>query len=310
MGFTRKSTLLNRRHVVGGGLASLLVSPAIAQDSDNLRSRFGNPTDIEWLDPMAPMANYERIRHLFQEPADVYELVKIIWERFDRSGDIRYGEWALSYSFMWWQTLPPGGQRIKAAQVGRILAEHYMRADDKGVVGPFWWTMFKGSEALARGVVDSLHMLREFIPMLDQVEERDPSYLYGAVHMVRAKLLAKLPPFPMSYGNVKKAAQMIERCREYNGDRVGLYYITRAEIELQLAGEQRALQTLDELQTLCPSNLFLGFNYEMGLFLADKFRQALAADKYDKYTWDPLLESIRELVDASYPPTPGCGSGG
>ncbi len=267
-----------------------------------------NQPSLDELDPRQQIAgNYHRLRNRFQVPDDVFQVALTLWGRYKRDGIKRYGEWALIYLLFWWQTLPPGKPRIQAAQIGQKLSKIYENNHPHEVVGPYWLATFFGSEGISRGPLNSINMIPTLSAKLDRASEIDSSYYYGSVHMVRAKMYIKLPPFPMSTGDLDKGLAELEKARQYQQGRFAMWYLVLAEAEHQRAGETAARDALARLSEVCPDNLVTAFVYEVSMFMAEKLAKALDDGRYNKYTYDPLLESIEELRGREIPFPGQCG---
>ncbi|RMF15457.1 MAG: hypothetical protein D6761_07815 [Candidatus Dadabacteria bacterium] len=254
--------------------------------------------ELDQYDPLAPASrsHYEYIRRWFETPTDAEHLVRALWQSYSDSGRFDHGHWALMYSQLWWQGLPAGEQRLRVSRIGRAMALKLMQAHPEHAAGPFWSAAFLGFDALVRGVLDSLNMIPEFFKLLDEAERRDPEYLLGTVWLAKAKAYIKLPPFPMSIGSVKKGVAYLEKARPLQEPAYGLWHITRAEAELATSGEAAALKALDGLSNVCPPDMQSIYTYEISAWFAGKFRNVVANGTYNKYTWDPMLESALPLL--------------
>lgn len=290
-------------------LLAVALAPGLADaDFRKIRAAVTKLGGAEALNPYKPIDDtYGKVRALIAEPSDVRAFVRILWNRYDETGEVRYGDWALQYIFMWWLTLPPDDARGEAAELGRKLAQAFSSLHPAHPAGPFWGSIFYGFEGLSEGVLATLHKLPTFVKMLRATQEADPDYFYGAAKLIEAKMYATLPPFPLSFGNVTRAAALLEETRERHHDVFALWHIVRAEVAYQQHGTQAALEALEGVAQICPTNFITAYNYEMGRYLAEQFRQKLRAGTYHKYGWDPLLVSILPLTERDYSFPEHCG---
>lgn len=292
--------MISRRSLVG--LAGLTAG-ALA-----IRPQIIFADTLAEMDPFAPLKldAYLRLRKLMQQPTDGEALVKNLWERYVQTGKFDYGHWAVCYSQLWWQAHPPGKDRLRVSQIGRAMAEKLRTDFPAHPAGYFWSAAHMGFEALVRGVLDSLNMIPQFFNLLDEAEARDPGYLLGSVHLAKAKAYLKLPSFPMSIGSVDKGLAQLEKAKPYQEKRYALWYIVLAEAEMQRQGKEAALQALHGLDQVCPQDMQSQYTFEISTLFAEKFRHSVATGKYNKYTWDPMLESIIELRDRQVTIAKGC----
>ena len=292
-----------RRRPLLGGLATTAASLALPRIGE--ASLLNVPLDH--LDPFGPPdLYYDKLRSAFNRPKDAADLAKRLWAEFNRTGNGNYGHWAIMYIQLWWQSLPGDQGRIRASKIGKAMADKLTVAMPESAAGPYWSAVFFGFEALVRGVLDSLQMVPDFLRKFDEAQQRDPSYLMGSVYMAKAKAYTKLPAFPMSVGSLDKAFEYLDKAKPFQAERYAYFYIVLAEAELQRNGPEAALAALEGIKNVCPSDVQSRYTYEMANILAEKLRAALAADTYNRYTWDPLLEPVMELKERKFVPPKLC----
>lgn len=304
--------LLKGLGILGLGAGTGLFVPGLPRAASTVAE-----IPLDRLDPFGPPGeNYDRMRGWFSEPADVSRIIRRLWVSHQEGGGLEHGLWALSYAFLFWQTAASSSQRLKIARAGLKMARSIEREHPGEVTGLFWSAVFYGSVGLSRGHLDALQMLPEFERRLTQVEEIQPDFFYGSAHLLKAKMYTKVPPFPVSIGNMQKGYEYLEKARPYQEGTYAIWYLVLAEAEYLTKrreegpekGREAAFAVLDRIESeVCPVDVTTRYTYEMAAYVAGKFREAVApGGKYDKYTWDPLLEPITELRTRIYRPKQIC----
>jgi len=301
----RRRTGFSRRTVLGAGGATLAAAlvPARLWAADTAAS-----IPLDDLDVFGPpVGPYERIRALFQVPEDVETLVKRLWGAYMDGGRPDYGHWALSYNYLWWQTLPQQVDvRVRVARIGQKMSAKYDADHPAKPEGVYWSAVFLGLEALTKGVLNSLQMVPEFIARLDASIARDASYLHNAAEWAKAKMYFKRPPFPMSVGSMRKGYEILEKADPADERAYALYAVLRAEAAYMADGRAAAARELKRLDDVCPRDMITRYTYELSAYLGERLLAAADAGTYDKYTWDPLLEPVLALRDRAFQPKQIC----
>ncbi|RMF18758.1 MAG: hypothetical protein D6761_01845 [Candidatus Dadabacteria bacterium] len=289
----------------------LLVCPALPANAQptfartpasEFERRIATIGGVDALNPMAPdPARYRVLKRLIEKPDDALAAVDRLWLEYRATHRPVYADWALQYGLLWWQSLPDGADRAEAAALLQKLAAQLSREQPDHPAGPFWFAMFYGLEGLARGVLNALHMLPTFKDLLDRASTVSRDYFFGAIQTIQAKMYIKLPPFPVSYGDIDKGLALLEAGRLQQESVISLWHITRAEALYLKEGPEAALVALEGIQKICPRDLLTAYNYEVGMFLAERFREAIANHTYNRYTWDPLLASVQPLHARDWP---------
>lgn len=262
---------------------------------------------LSWLDPFAPPdEHYEELRPLFQKPQDIEGIIQRLLRAYQEKGDTRYLIWSLSYTFLLWQSVPQGEERIRVSLLGGKIVEELTKRMPDSYIPAFWGAVFMGTLGLSRGVLNTLQLVPEFIKRLKRVEEAAPRYFYGSASLLLAKMYIKLPPFPLSLGNLPLGMEYLEKARPYQEKRYALWYVVKAEGEYLLYGKEKAFATLAGLAEVCPVDVTTRYTYEMAMYLSERFREAVESGTYDKYLWDPLLEPITPLLKKQYNPPRFC----
>lgn len=296
---------LNRRRLIGAGVAGLTAAawPRLLWAADTAAT-----IPLDDLDVFGPpVGAYERIRALLQVPDDVETIVKRLWGAYMEGGRPEYGHWALSYNYLWWQTLPQQVDvRVRVARIGQKMAAKYDTDHPSKPEGAYWGAVFLALEALTKGVLNSLQMVPEFIARLDASIARDRSYLYNAADWAKAKMYFKLPPFPMSIGSMRNGYEILNQIDPANERTYALYAVLRAEAALMTEGREAAVRELKRLDDVCPVDVITRYTYELSAYLGERLLAAVDAGSYDKYVWDPLLEPVLVLRDRVFQPKQLC----
>ena len=71
--------------------------------------------------------------------------------------------------------------------------------------------LYAGAEALTRGVLEALQLIPENQARLERVERDHPGYFYGSPALIVGKGYIKVPPFPLSVGNIAKGIAFLRK---------------------------------------------------------------------------------------------------
>jgi len=262
---------------------------------------------LEWLDPFGPpRLHYDQLRPLLKKPEDIEAIITRLLSAYRGTHKEKYLLWSLSYAFLLWQSVPRGQERVRVSLIGTRLVGELSQTSLPPHIPAFWEAVFMGTLALSQGILNTLQYVPEFIKRLKKVEESAPSYFYGSSALLLAKMYIKLPPFPLSLGNISMGMEYLEKARPYQERTYALWYVVKAEGEYLLYGKERAYATLDQLREVCPVDVTTRYTYEMAIYLSERFREAIETGSYDKYLWDPLLEPITPLIEKGYTPSRFC----
>ena len=98
--------------------------------------------------------------------------------------------------------------RLPLFDKGKALAERATKANSNKPEGFYWIAANIGKAGLDRGILNSLMNVKPMKAALDRVLAIDPSY--SDAHRVLADLYAKVPGWPLSIGDSKKAVAHAE----------------------------------------------------------------------------------------------------
>lgn len=249
-------------------------------------------TSIRW--PLAELSSYTQVREALYTPALARTVVERLWKGYQQTGNPRYGEWSQVWAYIWWRCLPNGPERVQAAQLGQKLSQSYIKKHPQLVAGHQWQAIHTGTEILARGVLDGLHLVPALRRDLERSIAIDPTYFYGLPSLILAKVLVKLPPFPVSVGDPVKARAMLEELRPLCEGKFAIWYLFLAEAELLAHGPTAMDAVLDRMAPeVKPVNLATRYLLESGLQDAEMLKQRVRQANWNRYTWDFLLEPAR-----------------
>ncbi len=280
--FKRRTALL-----ASGAAAAQAVLPSRARSSVA-------DLPVDSFDPMRPLDHlYEQIRPALFDQQFAQAVVERMWRQFKSTGDPRYAEWAMMYTYNLWRMVPLGQPRARTARIGLRMAGEFKNARPNSVVGPFWSAIYIGLDALSRGILETVQNLPEFQRLLDFAEEIDPNYIYGMVLTAQAKMLIKVPPFPISVGNIDKGMEYLERAKPLQEGVFALWYLFLAEARYLQEGPESWFATLDLMKAdVKPVDGASAFVLETSLIDGAALRKAIETNTYNKYKWDPLLTPI------------------
>jgi len=285
-----KAGLTRRQYLAGAGATLATGALPWGTLAHAAPTPFGD-VDLAVFNPFGPQKHYhEFLRSIFFDPAKSKQLAEFLWRSFQAQQRFELGEWAMPAVFIWWRTLESRRERVKVSAAGRKMASQIQKLDPSHPAGPLWMAIFAGTEALSRGVLESLHLVPELTKNLERATSNAIDYFHGLGILVNAKLYAKVPGFPMSVGDIDKAMALFEQGKSFQQGVFALWYLFRAEAELQHSGKEAAFAWLDRMQQeVEPVDVTTAYLYETSLYDAKIFRQKVESDNYDRYRWDPLL---------------------
>ena len=150
--------------------------------------------------------------------------------------------------------------------------------------------MFLGVEALTLGILNALQLIPTYEKRLQASVERDPDYFYSMAAILRAKILIKTPPRPLSIGNVSKGLKVLDNVSQSARNKMAIWHLFYAEGELLLEGPGVALKRLHGIQdSVLPVDIATAVTLDQTLSDAVYFESVIEKKKYNKYTWDPVL---------------------
>ncbi len=289
------STRVNRRAFVTG-----LSAAGVIATSGRARGNDAAKLPLSALNLYGPVDEqlYRQMRLIMFSPGGAQELVNRLWVEFKRTGSYEVGEQALMFAFSWWRLVPLGKIRIRVAQIGQEMAKAIEATFPDRPAGPFFAATFAGTEGLARGVLDSLHLLPANMKRIREGAGKYPDYLYGMTFVLLGKLYIKLPPFPISFGDLDKGIEFLEQGRSRLEGIVAIWNLVYAEaIYLKTKDVARALEIVTDLESkIDPPNLVTRMLLDSTVQDAAAFRQVLTDGSYNKYTWDPMLTQLKSSL--------------
>lgn len=249
---------------------------------------------LEFFDPRRPVdKHYATTRTIMIVPAEAEALVARLWQVFLETSELKYGEWALMYTLNWWRAVDLGAPRVRTSRIGIRMAQAITQQFPSKSMGPFWTAVFVGAESISRGILDAIQNVPEFQRNLAIAEKEDPSYMYGSPILLQAKMFIKLPPFPVSIGDLDKGVDYLERARPHAERKMAFWDIFLAEAVYLKSGRDACFQILDRIaEHVKPVDGATMFVYEMTLSDAASMRAAITNGTYNKYTWDPMLSPL------------------
>ena len=269
----------------------------------------GIPTDLlaaklplEAFNSFGPVdpAVYKTVVTTAFDPNSGIKLVTNFWKSYLATGNLLDAENAVFYAFLWWRALPTSGPaRTKAAVSARKMTAKLEDDHPNQPVGFFWSAAFYGLEALSRGVLNAVQLAPTYEKNLRRVHKQMPDYLYGGTACLLGKMYVKMPPFPLSVGDLSKGIKVMQTSEKYALGRFAMWYSFMAEGVLLSEGPQAAERWLDRMaDEVKPPTLMMQIMYDMSVVDADAFRAAMRSGQYDKYRWDPYLQSLEQLRQA------------
>lgn len=280
----------NRRFFLSGSAAALW----FASSSNGVSA-----TEIPFaeFDPASAMnGNYYRIASTLAKPKDIENIVSRFWGLYRKKKYLPLANAAILWTFLLWRATPLGERRIRVSLLGRKMGKQLQKDFPGTVDGYSWDATFMGMEGLSRGVLDTLNIVPEFLEVLDRSIDMDESYFYGMGLMLMAKMYLKLPRFPVSKGDPKKALVYLERARPYQEKKYAFFYNVLAEAELLSGNREKALEILSTFEDKVEvSTKAERFTLDLAIHDAALFKKVIQDGTYDQYLFDPFLQPIDDF---------------
>ena len=246
---------------------------------------------VKLYNPYGPVENYWKyLRPIFYDSGYGRAYIERLWRIYRRDGDPDIGEWVLQGVYLWWRAHEAQSERIKVAQIGQKMAVEFANNYPRAAPGHVMGAVFFGAEALSRGVLNAIHLVPKVDERLRATMEIDPEYMYGLAPCLLAKMYTKVPPFPMSIGDLDKAYEFLKTAEPVAKGTFAPWYLFRAEADLHRYGHEKAFETLARMKSeVKPENVATTYLLDSMLHDAEEFRRVMRDGTYNKYTWDPVL---------------------
>lgn len=247
---------------------------------------------LKKLNPYGPLENYRYLRRLWRREENE-RIIQFLFEEWEKERDPDVGEWALLFSYHWWRMEPLGEKRVRVARVARKMSLMYQSYHPEDIRGFFWNAVHTGMEALSLGILNALQHIPTFTRNLEIVLKRDPTYFYGGTYTLLAKMYMKVPPFPLSVGDLTLSKKYLEEGRKYQERKIALWYLVAGElkiIEKKIDEGIRLLKRMEE--EVRPTDAMTMYALIAGIHDGTKLREVVEKGTYDRYQWDPLLEPV------------------
>ncbi|MGE5508098.1 MAG: tetratricopeptide repeat protein [Chitinophagales bacterium] len=112
--------------------------------------------------------------------------------------------WRLARAYEWQGKLAKK-DKLALLEKGKACAEKALKVNERGADGHYWLGALIGRIGEARGILNSLFMVKPMKAEMDRVVELNPNY--AAAHYVLSLLYWKVPGPPLSIGNKQKALE-------------------------------------------------------------------------------------------------------
>lgn len=273
-------------------LSSLPALPTIAhgESSDDALRELVYSLPIKDFDYYGPIETYARLRRLYYNARANGLCFERLSKHYLASNEAWAAETCLAVGYGWWRAESSQAARLKVARLGQKFAGKIIGDFPDSPVGYCWQAVFVGVEALTLGILDALHLIPNYQKALARVNAINPAYFYGFSTLLLAKILLKTPPKPLSIGNLEDAQQLLEQGRPMQQGKLAIWYLFYAELLYQTQGLDAALAKLNEMRDqVKPENVATAVILDQTLFDAAYFERVLRENRYNKYTWDPIM---------------------
>ncbi|MEN2997498.1 MAG: TRAP transporter TatT component family protein [Brevinematia bacterium] len=140
--------------------------------------------------------------------------------------------------------------------------EYAVKVNPDGVEGNYFLGVAYGSWAEERGVMNSLALAGPIVDLMTKVIKKNPSFRDGAGYIVRGRVYAKAPGWPISIGDADKAVKDFEMAIKYPNRTAYRYY---SEFLISKGEYRKARELIEKGLSLPPSNESVVDEYEVKL---------------------------------------------
>jgi tetratricopeptide (TPR) repeat protein len=164
-----------------------------------------------------------------------------------KSPSLAYDAYGLiSQLYYWIGETSSGNEKLNAFEQGVIIAKEGIKNFPNSVESHFWLGTNLGLVGQEKGIIASLFMVGEIEKHIKKSLELDETYFFGAPHRALGWLLHMLPPWPLSFGDNRKALQHLEKAIEF-GSNFPLNYLYAGEISFALGKKDLSRKYLQNL---------------------------------------------------------------
>ncbi len=168
---------------------------------------------------MKHKATYAKIRKLIDERErsdanlDLAEDGLIALIEKDGTCDWAYG--LLSEVYYWRGEVAPAREKLGLFEKGVEFGERGVELEENSLESNFWLAVNYGLYGTEKGVLKSLELIKPIQACLERALDVDESYFYGGPWRAMGRLLNKVPGWPISIGDNKKAIECLETALEF-----------------------------------------------------------------------------------------------
>ncbi len=250
-----------------------------------------NAFDVEMYDVFKPasekFASFTAIdnpKHLKWVVSQFNQLIEEKKEKGEKA-DVKLYRLRNIYLFLYWQLCRDPKEKLATINRGIKYAVETIKAYPEDPEGWLRRGIFIGLLALQQGVLNSLSVAPAMIKYLSKAYDIDKAYLDAEPAIVLGKTLYKLPPFPISYGNKKKAHKLLMEALQLAPDFAYLY-VDLAEFELSEGNRKKAFYYLDRIKNLHPKDWYSRIAHHWTMILMPQIRKAFNDPNWSIYNFD------------------------
>jgi len=130
--------------------------------------------------------------------------------------------------------------------------------------------------------------IKEF---LDKAQGFNPTYFSSASFWFPGRIYYKLPGFPLSIGDPKKAELLLESAIQ-KAPGYAPPYVWLAEVKYFLGEKESALKLLDRIPQVKPTTYYEKYAKWASILQGKALEEILKKGEYDRYRWDPQLVPV------------------
>jgi len=197
----------------------------------------------------------------------------------------------LDYIYLLWE-ISPKNKIIELLKIGNITAKQMCSYYPNHPHCPFAKALMLSLVGLERGPLNILQEVPKVFRLYKESAKRDSKWFYSFSIKNIGRLYFKLPPFPVSSGNIDLSKRYLSIAYKNNPDHPDIY-IFLADLMYLTGKKEKAISYINKLYSLKPKTwlekIILIWTKRTIPVILHKYK----TDTYDKYKWDYLLDPTR-----------------
>ncbi len=197
-----------------------------------------------------------------------------------------------SYVYILWDISPKAKKKLYST-IGIKYADETIKKFPKSPDGWVRKGIFIGTYAITVGVLNVLKYAPEMIKNLQKAYQLNKRYYYAMPCQVLGRVYFKLPPFPLSYGDINKAARYLYEALKIAPSFAHIY-VYLAELEAERGNKKLALKFLDKIAQIHPKTWYEVLIKKWTLRVLHREKEYILHG-WNKYDYDFLTDPLRHM---------------